>query len=89
MLYNVASLFWTVSYDLTLMRIKTYIQLAVLTWILWDLFTTPESLRMAMQVFIFGAYLTIASQLVNLLSGQTISTYTRDALPAQVRMRTN
>jgi O-antigen ligase len=75
MLFNVASLFWTVSFDLTVERIKTYAQLAVLTWILWDIFTTSESLRMAMQVFIFGAYLTIASQLTNYLSGQIISTY--------------
>jgi O-antigen ligase len=74
-LFNLASIFWTVSYDLTLTRIKTYFQLALLTWILWDLFTTPASLRLAMQVFIFGAYVTIASQLYNLVSGQIISTY--------------
>ena len=74
-LFNVASLFWTVSIDLTIERIKTYLQLAVLTWFLWDLFTTPRSLRMAMQVFIFGAYLAIASQFVNLFSGQIISIY--------------
>jgi O-antigen ligase len=75
MLFNLASIFWTVSYDLTVTRIKTFLQLAVLVWLLWDLFITPESLRMAMQIFIFGAYLTIASQIYNLLSGQIISTY--------------
>jgi O-antigen ligase len=75
MLFNIASIFWTVSPDLTLTRIKTFIQLAILTWILWDLFTTPASLRMAMQVFIFGAYLTIASQFFNFSSGQTIADY--------------
>ena len=75
MLFNVASLFWTVNYNLTIERTKTYLQLAILTWILWDLFTTPESLRWAMQVFIFGAYITIASQLMNYASGQIISTY--------------
>jgi O-antigen ligase len=75
MLFNLASIFWTVSYDLTMMRIKTYLQLAILTWMLWDLFTTPESLHMAMQAFIFGAYMTIASEFINLLSGRTISLY--------------
>jgi O-antigen ligase len=74
-LFNVASIFWTASIDLTMERIKTYLQLAVLTWLLWDLFTTPRSLRLAMQIFIFGAYLAIASQFANLLSGQIISTY--------------
>jgi O-antigen ligase len=75
MLFNLASIFWTVSYDLTTLRLKTYLQLAILTWMLWDLFTTPRSLHLAMQAFIFGAYLTIASEIFNLLSGKTISLY--------------
>jgi O-antigen ligase len=75
MLFNVASIFWTVSYDLTMTRVKTYLQLAILTWFLWDLITTPGSLRLAMQIFIFGAYLTIISQLMNLSSGRIISAY--------------
>jgi O-antigen ligase len=75
MLFNVASLFWTVSYETTIIRVITYLQLAILTWILWDLFTTPASLRQAMQFFILGAYLTIASQLINFATGQTISAY--------------
>jgi O-antigen ligase len=72
---NLASLFWTVSYDLTIERIKTYLQLAILTWILWDLITTPHLLRITMQIFIFGAYITIASQLINFFTGQTIAAY--------------
>ena len=75
MLYNMASIFWTVDYDLTITRIKTYLQLAIMTWLFWDLFTTPESLRWAMQVFIFGGYVTIISQLYNFASGQTIAAY--------------
>lgn len=73
--FNVASIYWTFSYDLTVERIKTYIQLAILTWFLWDLLNTSGSLRLAMQVFIFGAYLAIASQLINLATGKIISTY--------------
>lgn len=75
MLFSLASIFWTVNVDLTLIRVKTYAQLALMTWILWDIFTEPRSLRMAMQIFIFGAYLTIASQFINFVSGQTIAIY--------------
>ncbi len=74
-LFNFASIYWTVSFELTFIRIKTYLQLTVLIWLIWDLINTPESLRMAMQAFIFGAYLTIVSQLYNLASGKIISTY--------------
>ena len=75
MFYNVASIFWTSHYDLTLERVLTFTQLAILTWILWDLFNTPESLRAAMQAFIFGGYVAVASAVFNFISGQIISTY--------------
>jgi O-antigen ligase len=74
-LFNLASVFWTVNYEFTSTRIKTFAQLAVLSWILWDLITTPEELRQVMQVFIIGAYVTIGSQLYNFFLGQTIETY--------------
>jgi O-antigen ligase len=74
MLYNVASIFWTINFDLTITRVYTFLQLAMLSWILWDLFTNSESLQVAIQVFIFGGYLAIASSIINFVSGQYIST---------------
>ncbi len=72
-LLNMASIFWTFDYDWSYARLKTYLQIGILAWILWDLFTTPESLRAAMQTFILGGYVVIASSFYNFLSGKTIS----------------
>jgi O-antigen ligase len=54
-------------------QIKTYVQLAILAWILWDLYTTPKALRMALEAYILGAYVTIASTILNYLAGQQVS----------------
>lgn len=70
---NMISIFWTLDYDWSLARLKTYLQIGILAWILWDVFTTPESLRAAMQTFIFGGYVVIVSSFYNFVSGQTIS----------------
>jgi O-antigen ligase len=72
---NVASIIWTLDYDYTLAHLKTYLQLGILAWMLWDLITTSESMRDALQAFILGGYVVIASSFYNFLSGQTISQY--------------
>jgi len=72
-LYNMASIFWTFDYEWSYARLKTYSQIGILAWILWDLFTTSESLRAALQAFILGGYVVIASTFYNFISGQTIS----------------
>ncbi len=74
-LWNVLSLFWSLGADWTEQQIRTYIQLAILAWILWDLYTTPKALRMALEAYILGAYVTIASTILNYLAGQKISAY--------------
>lgn len=74
-LWNVTSLFWSVGFDETVQNINTYVQLAILAWILWDLYTTPKDLRTALEAYIIGAYVTIGSSIYNYISGQEISTY--------------
>jgi O-antigen ligase len=74
-LWNMASFFWTFAADQTEMRIKTYLQLGILIWILWDLYSTPTALRGAIEAYILGAYVTILDTIVNYLRGQGISTY--------------
>lgn len=72
-LYNVVSIFWTVNNDLTMARIKTYVQILILIWMLWDLFTTSESFRAGLQAFILGGYVAIASTIYNFLTNRIIS----------------
>lgn len=64
-LWNGLSLLWTVDYGLTASRVVTYLQLFILVYIFWDVYTTKEALRAALQTYIFGAYITIISILQN------------------------
>jgi len=74
-LWNVVSLYWTVDARETNVRIITYIQLALLAWIFWDLFTTQKTLMAALQAYILGGYVVIAATISNYLAGQGISDY--------------
>jgi len=73
--YSATSILWTASDDLTMQRLQTYVQLAVMTCILWDLLMTSEELHAAMQAFILGSWLAVGSSIYNFLSGTVISTY--------------
>lgn len=74
-LWNILSLYWTADARETNVRIISYIQLALLAWILWDLFTTSKTLTNAMQAYIFGGYAVIGATIYNYLTSQGISTY--------------
>ena len=55
-LWNALSIFWSVNIDSTLKRSGTYLQLGVMVFILWDLFTTPAALRAGFQAYVLGAH---------------------------------
>jgi len=71
-LWNILSVFWSVEIDSTIVRIKTYVQLGILSWILWDLYSTQKDLRAALQAYILGAYIAIGSTIFNYFAGQAI-----------------
>jgi O-antigen ligase len=73
--WNIVSLLWSIGFDETVRHIKTYIQLGILAWILWDMYTTPKALRLALQAYVLGAYVTIGSTIYNYLTGEIISEY--------------
>ncbi len=77
-LWNAASLYWSQADDRTLLHIKTYVQLAFLAWILWDLYTTRKALMAALQAYILGAYLTIGGTIYNYINGMQIDPYSTD-----------
>jgi O-antigen ligase len=74
-LWNVSSIFWSAGINETMTHLKTYAQLGILAWIFWDLYTTPSSVRSALQAYILGAYVAIGSTIYNFLIGQEISAY--------------
>ena len=70
-LWNIASFYWSVQGDDTVQRIKTYVQVGILAWILWDLYTTPKALKAGLQAYVLGAYVSIGSTIFNYLKGET------------------
>ena len=74
-LWNVVSVFWSFGVQETVQRIKTYFQLVVLIWIIWDLYTTPEALKAGLQAYVLGACVAIGSTVGNYLAGNAFYDY--------------
>lgn len=67
--WNWISYLWTIDLDLTELRTKTYIQLGIMSVMLWDLVDTRDKLRAVIQTFIFGSFISVGSTIVNFLNG--------------------
>jgi len=72
-IFNLMSIFWAVDYDLTLIRAKTFLQLAIQIWMIWDLITTEKIFRFSLFAFIVGTYFVIIDSINNFIKGQIIS----------------
>lgn len=70
-LWNSLSILWSVDVEETVTRILTDFQLFILILILWDLYITPAALKAALQAYVLGAYVSMSSIVINLLSGTT------------------
>lgn len=67
--WSIGSIFWTHSLPETLERANTYLQLGILIFILWDRLKSEVASRAAMQAYIFGVYVSVASTYSNFLAG--------------------
>lgn len=67
--WSIGSVFWTHYLPETLERANTYAQLGILIFILWDRLRSEASSRAAMQAYIFGVYVSVASTYSNFLAG--------------------
>lgn len=68
-LWNVASVFWSVNTDKTVTRFVTGLQLVVLIFMLWDLYVTPAMLKAGLQAYVLGGFVSVNSTIANYLSG--------------------
>jgi O-antigen ligase len=59
------SIFWSVDVDRTYSRLITYAQLAFLVFVIWDIYTTSTAIRAALQIYLFGCYVSIFNLLSN------------------------
>lgn len=77
-LWNVISVFWSANPDDTTVQAIRWIQLLIMVFILWDIYTTRTALLAGLQAFILGEFVAIGSALQNFLSGDVFySTYQR------------
>lgn len=68
-LWNMVSLFWSVDTVSTRQRINTYLQLAILSYMLWDQITDAVRLRIIMQAYVLGCIVSIVGTINNFLAG--------------------
>lgn len=73
--WNVASIFWTIALDESIQQIITYAQLLVLTMLIWDLYTSTKAINQALQAYILGAYVAIVTTIINYALGREIELY--------------
>lgn len=71
LLWNIASLVWTIDVSRTFDRLETYVQLTIMVFLIWDLYTTESRVRIGLQAYVLGAYITVWSVISNYLSGVT------------------
>ena len=64
-LWQFASTLWSKNADVSLDRVQTYVQLFILTMLLWDLYVNVTDLRGALQSYVLGGYVAIISTVIN------------------------
>ncbi len=74
-LWNAISYFWSADLEEYYQQILTYLQLGIMAYILWDLYSSLDQLRAAMKAYIFGGYVTIFSTIINYINGQEAYLY--------------
>jgi O-antigen ligase len=75
LMWNALTFLWSLDTDRTMERIKTYAQIFLLMFMLWDLYQEPKQLLAGMQAYILGAYVTIGSAIINYLNGTIAVNY--------------
>lgn len=71
-LWNGLTLFWTVDPETSMIRLRTYAQLAALVWLIWEFGDTPLARRMLAQAYVLGAFVSVADTIWSYASGSTI-----------------
>jgi len=66
-IWNALSIFWSVDPNATVPYVRTFVQLFVMVYIIWEMVTTHEALRPAIQAYILGAWITAGSLIASYL----------------------
>jgi hypothetical protein len=74
-LWNALSVFWTGSPSETRGQVKTWAQLFIFVYFLWDLYTTRTAILAGLQAYVLGAYVAFGSAVNNYFSNQAFYTH--------------
>ena len=83
-IWNLMNVYWTKDMDITIQRIKTYTQLILFSFVIWDMVNTPREFRTVMQFFVLGSYVSIFSLFVNFFNDQEAYAYSSRFTGAQL-----
>ncbi len=76
-LWNALSIFWSVNPDDSIVMIGTYFRVSVLAIIVWDLYRTADTVRIALQAFVLGGLIPSFSTVLSYARGGVINDYDR------------
>jgi O-antigen ligase len=63
------SLFWSLDPEETWVKVQTYAQLALLTWMIWELAPTQKRQRSLLAAYVLGAYVSTVDTIVQFFNG--------------------
>ncbi|MEZ4656456.1 MAG: O-antigen ligase family protein [Caldilineaceae bacterium] len=72
-LWNAITILWSIDPVETFLRSLTYMQLALFSLMLWDLFPTRANIQMGLQAYVLGAYVPAGSTIYNYMNGIAFS----------------
>lgn len=68
-LWSGATAFWTMDQSVTRERFATYVQLAAVVWLIWELAPTPRRQASILQAYVLGSYVSAFDTIANYVSG--------------------
>jgi len=69
--WNAISIFWSMNAERSVEHLMTWVQIFLMVCILWDLYTTRQSIEAALQMYVLGGYVALASTVINFMVGNT------------------
>ena len=74
-LWAALSIFWSENPNRTLGHVKTWLQLLMFVFVLWDLYTTKTAIFAGLQAFILGEYIGVGMTIYNYFTGNAYYTH--------------
>ncbi len=71
--WSAVSIFWTVDWDATVIRVGTYAQLLVAVWMIWELVTSETRVLGFLQAYVVGALIASLDTIYNYMQGHSAS----------------